>query len=363
MFLINVSDDCITETVKELSVFTPMETAFRDYYLLSHGQLSPAEGQRREIEEAYHRYTDQIFLRDAGLPYDTLPSDSRMFPDGFPIQIMKHTRYIPAKNHTHEFIELFYVLQGTCTHMCGSTRYRLQAGDFCFWQFDAPHYIHSDSDETLALNILIQKPAFLTTFLGVLAEENLLSSYFNQILYGKGDSPMILFRTGDDREMKLLICSMYQEFKQKNPCWKPIINSYLGLLFSYLLRQHSDHLITSAKANTSDASLEILRYIQLHYLDMTLEDLCREFNYTPSYLSRLIKKKTGMTFKEIVNREKIRQGSYLLVHTSRSIQQIAGDVHCCDASHFGRLFQKIYGVSPSEYREKQRNSAAANVLS
>ena len=58
-----------------------------------------------------------------------------------------------------------------------------------------------------------------------------------------------------------------------------------------------------------------------------------------------------MTFKEIVNKEKLRQGAWLLTHTSKSIQQIAQDVHCCDASHFGKLFQKVYRVSPSEYRE------------
>ena len=351
MFPISVSDSCIDETLKELSVFTPMESAFRDYYMLSHKQIFPSAEQQKEIESSYHEYADKILYKDAGQPYDTIPANSAMFSHGYPIHIMKHARYIPAKNHTHEFIELFYVLRGTCTHICNNIHYHLQAGDFCFWQFDAPHYIHSNSDETLALNILIQKPAFLTNFLGVLAEENLLSSYFNQILYGKGDSPMIIFRTGNDRKMQTLICSIYQEYTKKNLCWQPVINSYLGFLFSYLLREHSDHLITSARENSTDSSLEILQYIQLHYADVTLDELCQKFNYTPSYLSRLIKKKTGMTFKEIVNKEKLRQGAWLLTHTSKSIQQIAQDVHCCDASHFGKLFQKIYGISPSEYRE------------
>ena len=351
MFPISISDNCIDETIKELSVFTPMENAFRDYYMLSHKLLFPSAEQQKEIEKTYHQYADKIIYKDADQPYDTIPANSHMFSHGYPIHIMKHARYIPAKNHTHEFIELFYVLRGTCTHVCNNIHYHLQAGDFCFWQFDAPHYIHSNSDETLALNILIQKPAFLTNFLGVLAEENLLSSYFNQILYGKGDSPMIIFRTGNDRKMQTLICSIYQEYTKKNLCWQPVINSYLGFLFSYLLREHSDHLITSARENSTDSSLEILQYIQLHYAEVTLDELCQKFNYTPSYLSRLIKKKTGMTFKEIVNKEKLRQGAWLLTHTSKSVQQIAQDVHCCDASHFGKLFQKIYGISPSEYRE------------
>ena len=167
---------------------------------------------------------------------------------------------------------------------------------------------------------------------------------------------MLLFRTGKDEQIKNMICFMYQEYQQKNLCWQSVISSCLGLLFAELLRTHSEHLITSAKEAKPDFSLEILRYIQLHYTEVTLEDLCQKFNYSSAYLSRLIKKKTGLTFKEIVNGEKIRHAAWLLLNTSRSISEIAQEVRFCDTSHFSRMFQRVYSASPSEYRIKHNHS-------
>lgn len=356
MFLSIDQPDYIEKTLKELSPFSPMEKAFRDYYQLTHQMIFPSEFEISEIKKDYEYFAYGVIHVNPDNRLSVIPDSREPFFHNGPFHIMKHPRYIPQKNHTHAFIELFYVLQGNCTHVCDNRHYHLKEGDFCLWQFDAPHYIHSNNDAVLALNILIQKPAFLANFFGVLSEETILSVYFNKILYGNGDSPMLLFRTGKDEKIKNMVCFMYQEYQQKNLCWQSVLSSCLGFLFAELLRSHSEHLITSAKEEKTDFSLEILRYIQLHYTEVTLEDLCQKFNYSSAYLSRLIKKKTGLTFKEIVNGEKIRQGAWLLLNTSRSVSQIAKEVHCCDTSHFCRLFQRVYSLSPSEYRLKHNAS-------
>lgn len=348
--------DCIEKTLKELSPFTDMERAFRDYYQLTHQMIFPSEVEISGIKKSYEHFAYGVIHANPNPVISVIPDSKEPFFHDGPFHIMKHPRYIPQKKHIHEFIELFYVLRGNCTHICDNRHYHLTEGDFCLWQFDAPHYIHSNNDEVLALNILIQKPAFLANFFGVLSEENILSTYFNKILYGKGDSPMLLFRTGEDLQIKNIICCMYQEYQEKDLCWQSVLSSYLGLLFAELLRTHSKHLITSAKEEKRDFSLEILRYIQLHYTDVTLEELCQKFSYSSAYLSRLIKKKTGLTFKEIVNGEKLQQGAWLLSNTSRSVSQLAKEVGFCDASHFCRMFQRKYGLSPSEYRTKYNNS-------
>lgn len=346
----------IEKTLKELSPFTPMEKAFRDYYQYTHQMISPSASEIPKIKSAYEHFAYGIIHAKPDNKVSVIPDSKEPFFHSGSFHIMKHPRYIPQKSHTHKFIELFYVLRGNCTHVCDNQHYHLTEGDFCLWQFDAPHYIHSNNDDVLALNILIQKPAFLANFFGVLSEETILSVYFNKILYRNGDSPMLLFRTGNDKQIKNMICFMYQEYQQKNLCWQSVISSCLGFLFAELLRTHSEHLITSAKEEKSDFSLEILRYIQLHCTEITLEDLCQKFNYSSAYLSRLIKKKTGLTFKEIVNGEKIRQAAWLLLNTSRSVSEIAQEVHFCDTSHFSRMFQRVYSLSPSEYRIKHNDN-------
>ncbi|MDO4273399.1 MAG: AraC family transcriptional regulator [Eubacteriales bacterium] len=355
MFIPTADDEsCIEETLQSLSQFNSMEKVFRDHYRLNHCLDTFTEEERSAIEKQYERFAEGVFHMSTSVPYAVLPDTKEPFFKNGPIHLMKHARYIPSHKHIHSFFEFFYVLKGKCTHVCGSKRYPLTAGDFCLWQFDIPHYIHSDSDDCLAINILIQKPAFQAYFFGVLSEQNLLNAYFNKILYGNGDSPMIVFHTGDDRKFLLLICSMYQEYEKKPLHWQTMLTSYLSFLFVYLLREHQGHLSSSEKTFEYDSSLEIFQYIQEHYDTVTLDDLCRKFNYTSAYLSRLIKKKSGMTFTQIVTRQRIEHGAWLLIHTDRTIGQIAREVHCSDTSHFCRLFLKFYGMSPGAYRNKNR---------
>jgi AraC-like DNA-binding protein len=270
---------------------------------------------------------------------------------------MKQARYIPAQMHCHSFIELFYVVRGECIHVCGDKKYLLRAGDFCFWQFDLPHYIQADSDDCIAVNILIQKPAFRSYFFGMLTENNLFNDYFNKILYGEGDSPMILFRTGDDRRLCALVCAMYREYEQKGDYWKTLLCSYLNYLFVYLLREHQGHLISSQEQGCFDPTLEILEYIQEHYDTITLNELCQKFNYSEAYLSRLIKKKSGKTFTQLVHTQRLHHAAWLLENTDRSVGEIAMEVHYADTSHFCREFTKNYGVSPGNYRKNRQNDS------
>lgn len=362
MFLLaGTNSHCIEETLSQLSHFTPMETAFRDYYQMTHSVTVPSQEERIRIRQEYLAYAERMLHGTPSVPYVILPDTTHpFFPNG-PIHIMKHCRYIPAHAHIHNFFEFFYVLSGKCTHVCGRERYPLKAGDFCFWQSNIPHYIHSDSDDLLALNILVQKPAFQAYFFSALTEQNLLAIYFNKILHGKGDSPMILFRTENDTQLLSAICSMYQEYKIKENGFQAALGSALNLLFIYLLRKHKHNLITSASEEKRDPALDLLQYIQIHYNEITLEGLCKKFGYTSAYLSRLIKKKTGMTFRDIITEERLRHAVWLLENTSKNIHEIAEEVHCSDASHFCRIFSKRYGVSPALYRARQsQNSVPEN---
>lgn len=343
---------CIHTALELLAPFNPLENACRNYFRMMRGLDFCTPEERIARTEAYEYYSQKIRHTSPSLPYDILPGDKdTFFPDG-PIHLMKHARYIPAGLHKHEFFEFFYVLQGACTHVCDNTSYSLSAGDFCLWQFNIPHYIQADCDDCLAVNILIQKSAFQSYFFGILSEQHLLSTYFKKILYGEGDSPMLLFRTGNDRKLLALICAMYLEYQKKPVHWQSLITSYLGFLFVYLLRDHQEHLITAPESSAYDPSLQIFQYIQAHYDTVTLEMLCENFSYTAAYLSRLIKKKSGMTFSQIVTRLRIDHGAWLLANTERNIAQIAAEIGCADSSHFGRLFQKYYGCTPGAYRKQ-----------
>lgn len=70
-----------------------------------------------------------------------------------------------------------------------------------------------------------------------------------------------------------------------------------------------------------------------------------------SYLSSLFKKETDMTITDYVNHKRIQYASVLLSTTHLQIQTVAQHCGMMDVQYFSRLFKKIKGESPVEYRQ------------
>lgn len=72
----------------------------------------------------------------------------------------------------------------------------------------------------------------------------------------------------------------------------------------------------------------------------------------PEYLSRLFKREKGIALSEYLTGEKMKVAEILLRTTSFSIGIIASKTGYVNFSHFAQAFKKIYGISPSDYRQQ-----------
>ncbi len=73
-------------------------------------------------------------------------------------------------------------------------------------------------------------------------------------------------------------------------------------------------------------------------------------------MSRLLKRYTGHTFKELLQQQKLQQAVYLLSQTTLSADGIIEAVGYNNSSFFYRIFREKYGCSPREYRALHRLS-------
>lgn len=340
---IEYSKNDFEDLMCRLREFMEMEEIFRKHYQLEHKQLELSDDKKAIVEEKCKEFVKRY--------HDVLPDTPELFFKYGSVAVLKHLRYLPPHLHRHSFFEFFYVMEGSCVHISDGKKYVLKAGDFCLWQHNIPHQLIANNADCVAVNILVQKSAFEMSFFGNFSECNLLNTYFQKILYGEGDSPLLIFHTQGDTVLFELICSIYLEYEKREEFWLSAIISMLNCLFVRLLRSHQDHVTTSQNTDKEEPILAIIKYIQQQYADITLEGAADKFGYTPAYLSRYIKKKTGMTFSRIVIGQKMQHAATLLTTTQKSIGEIARDVNCSDASHFSRQFSKIYGVSPGEYRK------------
>ena len=89
--------------------------------------------------------------------------------------------------------------------------------------------------------------------------------------------------------------------------------------------------------------------------DLTLRTLSALLDVNPSYLSTVFKKETGQTLTEYVTGKRIEHAIFLLNCTNMQIQTIAQYCGIPDICYFTKIFKKIVGKSPSEYKNTIRH--------
>ena len=93
-------------------------------------------------------------------------------------------------------------------------------------------------------------------------------------------------------------------------------------------------------------------YIDQHYNEpMTLETVANEIGLSPTYLSAVFRKETGVNFSEYLIAKRVEVGAELLRKTNKTIAEIAETVGYSDVKYFGKLCKKMLGLKPSEYRK------------
>ncbi len=88
--------------------------------------------------------------------------------------------------------------------------------------------------------------------------------------------------------------------------------------------------------------------------NLTLRHFAQMLNVSGSYLSTLFKKETGQTLTEYINNRKIRHAMHLLETTGLQIQTVAQHCGIVDVQYFSKVFKRIAGMTPKEYRESLR---------
>ena len=88
--------------------------------------------------------------------------------------------------------------------------------------------------------------------------------------------------------------------------------------------------------------------------ELSREELASAVYLNPAYLSRLFRKETGMVLTDYILQEKMRRASDLLATTDLSVSEIGSRLGYGNFSYFARLFRKVHGATPQDYRKSLR---------
>ena len=98
---------------------------------------------------------------------------------------------------------------------------------------------------------------------------------------------------------------------------------------------------------------QVMRYIDDHYAEsITLESVASDVNMSPSYLSFLFKKLNGFTLWDYILSKRVNYARQMLTATEDLILNISLESGFNSLTNFNRVFKRITGLSPKEYRKK-----------
>ena len=84
---------------------------------------------------------------------------------------------------------------------------------------------------------------------------------------------------------------------------------------------------------------------------ITLQEVARAVNTSTFYFCKVFKKATGLTFTDYLSRVRIEKAKNFLLNPNLRVSEVAYEVGFQSLTHFNRVFRKLTGESPSQYRE------------
>lgn len=129
---------------------------------------------------------------------------------------------------------------------------------------------------------------------------------------------------------------------------KSIFYQFINEIFKQLYRENME-------INELNFSTQVKKYIAENYSQpLSLENIAQSLNYSPSYLSIQFKQSIGYSPIDYLIQIRMEKATILLIETNASLREIAANVGYHDVYYFSRLFKKRMGMSPAQFRKKEK---------
>lgn len=137
-----------------------------------------------------------------------------------------------------------------------------------------------------------------------------------------------------------------------------LIISRLELMFNYCLRFYRSQFIIRHEQDEHILT-RMDSILQKHFLQNlpagrkqipTISGTARLLNLSPAYLEDMLHHETGKTWIEFIRLKQLKMAGYELLRTCKSITEIARELGYPSEAYFNRIFIKLHGCTPAEYR-------------
>ncbi len=259
--------------------------------------------------------------------------------------------------HTHDFIEIAYVISGSGIHIIGNKKYAVTRGDLFIINSDLPHGFFPEEGGSTPPTVYncVFMPEFLDLSLfNAVNFEAVTSSFLFKSLFPEdyASKPDLSLRGAEFTEIGNLFEKMYLEYKQRRIGHTEIIRAYLIELIVKIFRYIGEGGSKTRYTRNQELINKAIEYMKVNYnTDITLSDLSMQSLISKNYFSKLFKEITGMNVSDYIQYLRTDQACILLGTTDMKVTDIAFQVGFSDMKFFYEVFKKITGKTPGDYRK------------
>lgn len=259
-------------------------------------------------------------------------------------------RQVRTQPHRHDFFQLLWLDEGRGTLLCDLEEHAFEGRSLAFF---APGRLHAWNHQIEPRGIMLGfPPSFFHSDAdhpGLLGRLSFLHEPVDPVIHFDGK----------------VACEMGQHFTQLlEDASRPYVgrDDIVRALITIILSKIRRHLEMAGKpvSDQGGAAAAALSHRFRTALDqnfprlLKVSDYARLLGVSRSYLNEELRIHTGNTASEHIHERMLLEAKRLLVHSPRSIAEVAYELQFQDPSYFSRFFRLRAKVSPGCYRRQQQ---------
>ena len=240
--------------------------------------------------------------------------------------------------HTHNHMELFYIVGGKGQFLIQDQLYPVNANNLVVINPNIPHTEVSLNAQPLEYIVLGIDGVELAGSEDSSGEFSILDQFVSVEISG-------------------CLRNILREMELKSTGYEDVCQAYMEILIIRLMRSITLAVPTEPQIIAKNHQCAVVkRYIDQHFKEaLPLEQLAEEAHMNKFYLSHAFKKEYGVSPINYLISRRIEESKYLLAETDLSLSRISQLLGFSSLSYFSQVFRRTQNISPMEFRQSARS--------